>query len=130
VDRVPTGLVARGLTGLSWSSPMPTADQGGHRHGPVRRHVATLSNPLHGQPRFAHPKLSWPMIATLVRSIFEQADRDATWPARRRGRQAHQRRVLRRRLYVLDAADDILAFTAFPVEHWPRSALTIPGEAQ
>ena len=25
------------------------------------------------------PKASWPMIATLVRSIFEQPDRDATW---------------------------------------------------
>ena len=25
------------------------------------------------------PKVSWPMIATMVRSIFEQPDRDATW---------------------------------------------------
>ena len=25
------------------------------------------------------PKASWPMIATLVRSIFEQPDRDTTW---------------------------------------------------
>ena len=67
------------------------------------------------------------MIATLVRSIFEQADRDATW--------AQLSDVVNKftsagfcdaALYVLDAADDILAFTAFPVEHWPKSALTIP----
>ena len=59
------------------------------------------------------PKLSWPMIATLVRSIFEQADRDATW--------AQLGDVVDKlttagfcdaALYVLDAADDILAFSA------------------
>jgi transposase-like protein len=75
------------------------------------------------------PKLSWPMIATLVRSIFEQADRDATW--------AQLGDVVDKlttagfcdaALYVLDAADDILAFSAFPVEHWPKIRSNNPQE--
>ena len=73
------------------------------------------------------PKLSWPMIATLVRSIFEQADHDAAW--------AQLGDVVDKltaagfcdaALYVLDAADDILAFSAFPVEHGPRYVPTTP----
>jgi len=31
-------------------------------------------------------------------------------------------------LYVLDAADDILAFSAFPVEHWPKVRSNNPQE--
>ena len=69
------------------------------------------------------------MIATLVRSIFEQADRDATW--------AQLGDVVDKlttagfcdaALYVLDAADDILAFTAFPPEHWPKIRSNNPQE--
>jgi putative transposase len=51
------------------------------------------------------PKANWPVIATLVRSIVEQPDRDATCDL------AND---------VPEAADDIVAFSAFPVEHWPQ----------
>jgi putative transposase len=69
------------------------------------------------------------MIATLVRSIFEQPDRDATW--------SQLGDVIDKltaagfadaALFVLDAADDILAFTAFPTEHWPKIRSNNPQE--
>jgi putative transposase len=31
-------------------------------------------------------------------------------------------------VYLLDAADDILAFSAFPVEHWPKFRSNNPQE--
>jgi transposase-like protein len=75
------------------------------------------------------PKASWPMIATLVRSIFEQADRDATWS--QLGEVVDKLTAAGfcdAALYVLDAADDILAFSAFPVEHWPKIRSNNPQE--
>jgi transposase-like protein len=74
-------------------------------------------------------KGNWPMIATLVRSIFEQPDRDTTWS---------QLADVTDKLtgagfcdvvtYLLDAADDILAFSAFPSEHWPKIRSNNPQE--
>ena len=67
------------------------------------------------------PKTAWPMIATLVRSIIEQADRDATW--NQLGDvvdKSTQTGYVDQTVMLLDAADEILAFTAFPVEHRPK----------
>ena len=75
------------------------------------------------------PKSSWPMVATLVRSIFEQADKEATW-----AQLGHVVDKLTETgfsdvaTYVLDAADDILAFSAFPTEHWPKIRSNNPQE--
>lgn len=69
------------------------------------------------------------MVATLVRSIFEQADKDATW-----AQLGHVTDKLQETgfsdvaTYVLDAADDILAFSAFPTEHWPKIRSNNPQE--
>lgn len=75
------------------------------------------------------PKASWPMVATLVRSIFEQPDRDATWDqlgeVTDRLTQAGFADVA---VILLDAADDILAFTAFPPEYWPKIRSNNPQE--
>jgi putative transposase len=128
VDRVPPGPGGPGLVGgragdLRRSRP----DKSCHRHRLVGGDLAAVSYPLYGASRV--PKGNWSMIATLVRSVFEQPDRDATWtqlgdvidkltaagfcdPA----------------LYILDAADDILAFTAFPTEHWPKIRSNNPQE--
>src|SRR5208282_4928232 len=74
-------------------------------------------------------KGNWPMIATLVRSIFEQPDRDTTWSqladVTDKLTQAGFADVV---LYLLDAADDILAFSAFPPEHWPKIRSNNPQE--
>jgi len=124
------GLVARGLAGVE----LVISDA----HGGIKAAIATVLSDATWQRCRTHfmanlasriPKLSWPMIATLVRSIFEQADRDATW--------AQLGDVVDKltsagfcdaALYVLDAADDILAFSAFPVEHWPKIRSNNPQE--
>ena len=75
------------------------------------------------------PKANWPMIATLVRSIFEQPDRETTWAQLGdvvdKLTQAGFNDVA---VYLLDAADDILAFTSFPPEHWPKIRSNNPQE--
>ncbi len=69
------------------------------------------------------------MVATLVRSIFEQPDRDTTWSqladVTDKLTQAGFCDVV---VYLLDAADDILAFSAFPTEHWPKIRSNNPQE--
>lgn len=124
------GLVARGLTGVE----LVISDA----HGGIKAAIAQVFDGASWQRCRTHfmanlasraPKANWPMIATLVRSIFEQPDRDSTW---------NQLGDVVDKLtsagfvdvatMVLDAADDILAFTAFPVEHWPKIRSNNPQE--
>jgi putative transposase len=124
------GLVGRGLSGVE----LVISDA----HGGIKAAIASVLSEATWQRCRTHfmanlasriPKGSWPMIATLVRSIFEQPDRDATW--------AQLGDVIDKltstgfvdaAVYVLDAADDILAFTAFPTEHWPKIRSNNPQE--
>jgi transposase-like protein len=107
-------------------------------HGGIKAAIATVLSDATWQRCRTHfmanlaariPKGNWPMMATLVRSIFEQPDRDATW--------AQLGDVIDKlttagfadaAIYILDAADDILAFTAFPTEHWPKIRSNNPQE--
>ena len=69
------------------------------------------------------------MIAALVRTVFEQADRDATWD--QLGEvvdRLTQTGYVDQAVMLLDAADEILAFTVFPVEHWPKIRSNNPQE--
>jgi transposase-like protein len=123
-------LVARGLVGVE----LVISDA----HGGIKAAIGTVFAGASWQRCRTHfmanlasrvPKASWPMVATLVRSIFEQADTEATWS---------QLGVVTDKLveaalcdvatYVLDAADDILAFSAFPTEHWPKIRSNNPQE--
>jgi transposase-like protein len=124
------GLVARGLVGVE----LVISDA----HGGIKAAIATVLSEAAWQRCRTHfmanlasriPKGSWPMIATLVRSVFEQPDRDATWA--QLGDvidKLTQAGFVDAAVYVLDAADDILAFSAFPVEHWPKIRSNNPQE--
>ena len=123
-------LVARGLSGVE----LVISDA----HGGIKAAIAAVLGEASWQRCRTHfmanlatrvPKANWPMIATLVRSIFEQPDRDSTW--------SQLGDVVDRLTQagfcdlandVLDAADDILAFSAFPVEHWPQIRSNNPQE--
>jgi transposase-like protein len=123
-------LVARGLSGVE----LVISDA----HGGIKAAIAAVLGEASWQRCRTHfmanlatrvPKSNWPMIATLVRSIFEQPDRDATW--------SQLGDVIDRLTQagfcdlandVLDAADDVLAFSAFPVEHWPQIRSNNPQE--
>ena len=123
-------LVARGLSGVE----LVVSDA----HGGIKAAIAAVLGDASWQRCRTHfmanlatrvPKASWPMIATMVRSIFEQPDRDATW-----GQLGDVVDRLTQAGFVdvadtvLDAADDILAFTAFPVDHWPKIRSNNPQE--
>jgi transposase-like protein len=126
------GLVARGLSGSGVELVISDAHDG------IKAAIAAVLSDASWQRRRTHfmanlatkiPKASWPMIAALVRSIFEQPDRDATWnqlgEVVDKLTQAGFAEVAD---VVLDAADDILAFTAFPVEHWSKIRSNNPQE--
>jgi len=123
-------LVARGLCGVE----LVISDA----HGGIKAAIAAVLGEASWQRCRTHfmanlaskvPKASWPMIATMVRSIFEQLDRDTTW-----GQlgdvvdRLTQAGFVDTATAVLDAADDILAFAAFPVEHWPKIRSNNPQE--
>ncbi len=123
-------LVARGLSGVE----LVISDA----HGGIKAAIASVLAEAGWQRCRTHfmanlasrvPKTSWPMVATLVRSIFEQPDRDATWS--QLGDVIDKLTVAGfsdAAGFVLDAADDILAFTAFPAEHWPKIRSNNPQE--
>jgi len=123
-------LVARGLSGVE----LVISDA----HGGIKAAIAAVFADASWQRCRTHfmanlatkvPKASWPMIATLVRSIFDQPDRDATWDQLGevvdKLTQAGFNDIA---VVLLDAADDILAFTAFPVEHWSKIRSNNPQE--
>jgi len=123
-------LVARGLSGVE----LVISDA----HGGIKAAIAAVLGEASWQRCRTHfmanlatkvPKTKWPMIATLVRSVFEQPDRDATW-SQLGDVVSKLTEVGFAELadIVLDASDDILAFSAFPVEHWPQIRSNNPQE--
>jgi putative transposase len=123
-------LVARGLSGVE----LVISDA----HGGIKAAIAQVLAEATWQRCRTHfmanlaskvAKGNWPMIAALVRSIFEQPDRETTWAQLAdvvdKLTQAGFNDVV---LYVMDAADDILAFSAFPTEHWPKIRSNNPQE--
>ena len=64
------------------------------------------------------PKASQGMVATLVRTIFEQPDHDSVWAQHARVVDQLAGRFDDAALMLADAAEDLLAFSTFPAEHW------------
>jgi len=74
------------------------------------------------------PKSAQAMVATLVRSIFEQPDADTTWAQQARVVEQLEERFGDAAVMLVDAAPDVLAFTAFPKEHWRQIRSNNPQE--
>jgi transposase-like protein len=74
------------------------------------------------------PKSAQGLVATLVRSIFEQPDAATTWAQHARVVEQLQERFGDAADMLADAAGDILAFTAFPKEHWRQIRSNNPQE--
>jgi putative transposase len=64
------------------------------------------------------PKSAHGLVAPLVRSIFEQADADSAWAQHARVVEHLTGRFDAAADLLADAADEILAFSAFPKAHW------------
>jgi transposase-like protein len=74
------------------------------------------------------PKASQSMVATLVRTIFEQPDAEQVWAQHARVVEQLETRFPDAATMLVDAAGDILAFAAFPVEHWSAIRSNNPQE--
>ncbi len=74
------------------------------------------------------PKSAGPFVATLVRSIFAQPDRDAVWAQFHRVVDQLGERFPAAAEMLAEAGPDILAFTAFPQTHWKQTWSNNPQE--
>jgi transposase-like protein len=76
------------------------------------------------------PKHAWPMVAGMLRSVFEQPDAEAVHRQYRELCAALDGKF-DEALALLEAAEtEVLAFTAFPVEHWKQIRSNNPQERQ
>ena len=74
------------------------------------------------------PKAAQDLVATLVRSIFAQPDAAAVWAQHGRIVAELADRFPQAADLLAEAAPDLLAFTAFPVEHWRQIWSNNPQE--
>ena len=74
------------------------------------------------------PKASQPMVATLVRTIFEQPDAKSVWAQHARVVEQLADQFPVAADHLADAAHDVLAFTAFPKAHWRQIWSNNPQE--
>lgn len=74
------------------------------------------------------PKAAQSMVGTLVRSIFEQPDREQVLAQHSRVVAQLSDRFSEATAMLIDAAPDILAFSTFPKEHWRQIWSNNPQE--
>ena len=124
-------LVARGLCGVELVDlRRPRRHQGRHRRRARRGVLAAVPDPLHGQPRLPGPEghLADGRHLGALRSSSSPTARPPgpSWPTW--SPSSPRPASVDVATYLLDAADDILAFTAFPTEHWPKIRSNNPQE--
>ena len=123
------GLVARGLSGTS----LVTSDA---HPGLVDAVASTLVGSTWQRCRTHYmrnlltrvPKSAQSMVATLVRTIFEQPDAASVWAQHARVVEQLADRFPDAATHLAEAASDVLAFTAFPKEHWRQIWSNNPQE--
>jgi len=74
------------------------------------------------------PKASQGMVATLVLTIFEQPDHDSVWAQHARVVDQLTGRFPEAAMMLAGAAEDLLAFSTFPPEHWSAIRSNNPQE--
>jgi putative transposase len=123
------GLVARGLSGTS----LVISDA---HPGLVDAIASTLVGAAWQRCRTHYmrnlltrvPKSAQPMVATLVRTIFEQPDAASVWAQHARVVDQLTERFGDAATHLAEAATDVLAFTGFPKEHWRQIWSNNPQE--
>jgi transposase-like protein len=122
-------LVARGLSGVQ----LVISDC----HEGLRKAIAAVLPGASWQRCRTHfmrnlltkvPKASQSMVATLVRTIFEQPDAEQVWAQHARVVEQLEGRFAEAAAMLVDAGGDILAFAGFPTEHWSAIRSNNPQE--
>ena len=123
------GLVARGLSGVQ----LVVSDA----HEGLKAAIAAVLTGAAWQRCRTHamrnllakvPRSAQPLVATLVRSVFAQPDAESTWAQLDRVVDQLQGRFPDVAGALVDMAPDLLAFTAFPKEHWRQIWSNNPQE--
>jgi transposase-like protein len=123
------GLVARGLSGVK----QVISDD----HLGLRQAIAATLPGAGWQRCRTHflrnlltrvPKSAQTMVATLVRSIFDQVDREAVWAQHGRVVEQLQERFPEAAALLDEAGPDVLSFATFPHEHWRQIWSNNPQE--
>jgi len=122
-------LVARGLSGVQ----LVISDA----HEGLKNAIAAVLSGASWQRCRTHfmrnlltkvPKSAQAMVATLVRSIFEQPDAETTLAQHARVVEQLEVKFGDAAAMLIDTAPDILAFTPFPKEHWRQIRSNNPQE--
>ncbi len=74
------------------------------------------------------PKSAQPFVATLVRSVFDQASAEEVWAQHARIVHQLEPRFPDAARMLAEAAPEILAFAAFPQQHWRKIRSNNPQE--
>lgn len=123
------GLVARGLSDVS----LVTSDA----HEGLKGAIAAVLPGASWQRCRTHfmrnlltrvPKSAQDMVATLVRSIFAQPSSEEVWAQHARVVKQLRKGFPEAAQMLEDAAEELLAFTAFPKEHWRQIWSNNPQE--
>jgi putative transposase len=123
------GLVARGLSGVQ----LVVSDA----HEGLKQAIAAVLPGAAWQRCRTHamrnllskvPRSAQPVVATLVRTVFAQPDSESTWAQLERVVDQLQGRFGDVAAALVDMAPDLLAFTAFPKEHWRQIWSNNPQE--
>lgn len=115
------GLVARGLKGVRLV--ISDAHQGLKRAiGEVLAGAAWQRCRVHFMRNLLArvPKHAQPMVAALVRTVFAQPDQASARQQLEQVAGTLQRRFAQAAALLREAAEDVLAYMAFPPEHWRR----------
>jgi transposase-like protein len=123
------GLVARGLSGVQ----LVVSDAHEGLKGAIEAVLAGASWQrcrTHAMRNLLTkvPRSSQSMFATLVRTIFEQPDGEQVWAQHARVVEQLRQRFPEPAAMLVDMAPDLLAFTAFPTEHWSAIRSNNPQE--
>jgi transposase-like protein len=123
------GLVARGLTGVE----LVISDA----HGGLRAAIGAVLHGATWQRRRVHflrnvlalvPKAAQEMVAATIRTVFVQPDPTAAREQWRKVADGFRARFPRVAALLDEAEDDVLAYLAFPREHWRQVWSTNPLE--
>ena len=123
------GLVARGLSGVQ----LVVSDA----HEGLKAAIAAVLPGASWQRCRTHamrnllskvPRSAQPFVATLVRTVFAQPDAASTWSQLERVVDQLEARFPEVAAALVDMSADLLAFTAFPKEHWRQIWSNNPQE--